>query len=144
MPTIHLAQPTFSTPLSRVSHNSTHCRAGVKFDTLSCSSSLCSYFTIYGWITIQCSVLGTGGGRVVGGYQKTSSQHTYGAGALNISAQTEVPKVKENLGYSKSEGAGTSQYGAGAMGVETAKAAPKLKHEGLGQIDKTREQVHQN
>lgn len=42
----------------------------------------------------------------------------------------------------KGEGAGTSQYGAGAVGVETAKNAPKLKHEGLGQVDKTREQVH--
>ncbi len=83
------------------------------------------------------------GGKAQTGYQKTSSQHTYGAGALNISATTNVPKVKENLAYAKSDGAGTSQYGAGALGVEQATNAPKLKHEGLGQVDKTREQVHQ-
>ncbi len=70
-------------------------------------------------------------------------QHSYGAGALNVEAATQVPKVKENLGYAKAEGAGTSQYGAGAVGVETAKNAPKIKHEGLGAVDKTREQVHQ-
>lgn len=84
-----------------------------------------------------------GGGKALSGYQKTDAQHTYGAGALNISAQTNVPKTKENLGYAKAEGAGTSQYGAGAVGVETAKNVPKLKHEGLGQVDKTKEQVHQ-
>ena len=84
-----------------------------------------------------------GGGKTVSGYQKSDATHSYGAGALNISAQTETPKVKENLGYAKAEGAGTSQYGAGALGVETAKSAPKIKHEGLGQIDKTKEQVHQ-
>ena len=61
---------------------------------------------------------------------------------MNIAATTEVPKVKENLGYAKSEGAGTSQYGAGAMGVESAINAPKIKHEGLGQVDKKQEQVH--
>lgn len=77
------------------------------------------------------------------GYQKTDVQHTYGAGALNIAAQTNVPKAKENLQYAKAEGSGTSQYGAGAVGVETAKNAPKLKHEGLGQVDKTKEQVHE-
>ena len=76
------------------------------------------------------------------GYQKTDVQHSYGAGALNIEAQTNVPKTKENLGVGKGEGAGTSQYGAGAVSVETAKGAPKLKHEGLGQVDKTKEQVH--
>lgn len=43
----------------------------------------------------------------------------------------------------KGEGAGTSQYGAGAVAVESAIKAPKLKHEGLGQVDKTIEQVHQ-
>lgn len=77
------------------------------------------------------------------GYQKTDVQHSYGAGAINIKATTDVPKVKENLGYAKSEGAGTSQYGAGAVGVETAKNAPKIKHEGLGAVDKTKEMVHQ-
>ena len=76
------------------------------------------------------------------GYQKTDAQHSFGAGALNIKAQTDVPKTKENLGVGKGEGAGTSQYGAGAVGVEQATNAPKLKHEGLGQIDKTKEQVH--
>ena len=83
----------------------------------------------------------SGGGKAVAGYQKTDSQHTYGAGALNISAQTEVPKVKENLTVGKGEGAGTSQYGAGAVSMETATKAPKIKHEGLGQVDKTKEQV---
>ena len=80
---------------------------------------------------------------VVTGYQKSDVQHSYGAGALNVEAQTKVPKVKENLGYSKAEGAGTSQYGAGALGVETAKNAPKIKHEGLGQVDKTKEQTRE-
>lgn len=80
---------------------------------------------------------------VVAGYQKTDVQHSYGAGALNVEAQTNVPKVKENLGYSKAEGAGTSQYGAGALGVESAKNAPKIKHEGLGQVDKTKEQIRE-
>ena len=60
---------------------------------------------------------------------------------MNIAAQTNVPKVKENLSYAKGEGAGTSQYGAGAVGVESAIKAPKIKHEGLGQVDKTKEQV---
>lgn len=73
------------------------------------------------------------------GYTKTDAQHTYGAGALNISAQTNVPKTKENLGVAKGEGAGTSQYGAGAVGVESALNCPKIKHEGLGQVDKTKE-----
>ena len=72
----------------------------------------------------------------MGGYQKTSAQHGYGAGAVNIEATTNAPKVKENLSYAKSEGAGTSQYGAGAMAVETAVNAPKIKSEGLGQVDK--------
>lgn len=76
------------------------------------------------------------------GYQKTDVQHTYGKGALNIQAQTDVPKTKENLGVGKGEGAGTSQYGKGAVGMEQAINAPRLKHEGLGQIDKTKEQVH--
>ena len=49
----------------------------------------------------------------------------------------DVPKVRENLGYSKVEGVGTSQYGAGALGVEKARNGPKIKHEGLGQVDKT-------
>lgn len=84
----------------------------------------------------------TGGGKVVGGYSKSAAQHSYGAGALNIKATTDVPKVKENLGVGKGEGAGTSQYGAGAVGVETATNAPKIKHEGLGQVDKKQEQVY--
>lgn len=78
------------------------------------------------------------------GYQKSSAQHTYGAGAVNIQAATDVPKVKENLSYGKSELAGQSQYGAGAVGVEQAVNAPKLKHEGLGQVEKTKEMVHSN
>lgn len=77
------------------------------------------------------------------GYQKTSSEHSYGAGALNIAATTEVPKVKENLGYAKSETAGQSGYGAGAVGMETALNAPKIKHEGLGQVDKKQEVVYE-
>lgn len=76
------------------------------------------------------------------GYQKTDVQHSYGAGALNIEAQTNVPKTKEHLGVGKGELAGTSQYGAGAVSVEQAIKAPKLKHEGLGQVDKTKEVVH--
>lgn len=72
----------------------------------------------------------------------SSSTHSYGAGAVNIQAATDVPKVKENLAYAKADGAGTSQYGPGAVGVENATNAPKIKHEGLGQVDKTREQVH--
>lgn len=82
------------------------------------------------------------GGKAVGGYQKTSAQHTYGAGSLNIQAVTEAPKIKENLTYSKSEVAGQSSYGAGALGVEQAMNAPKIKHEGLGQVDKKQEVVH--
>ena len=82
-------------------------------------------------------------GKTVAGYQKTDTQHGYGAGAMNISAKTNVPKVKENLGVAKGEGAGTSQYGAGAVGIESATNAPKIKHEGLGQVDKNKEQVHQ-
>lgn len=87
-------------------------------------------------------LVSTGGGKAVAGYQKTGVAHSYGAGALNIEAQTNVPKTKENLGVGKGEGAGTSQYGAGAVGVEQVKNAPKLKHESLGQVDKTKEQVH--
>lgn len=83
-----------------------------------------------------------GGGKAVSGYQKTDAQHSFGAGALNIKAQTDVPKTKENLSVGKGEGAGTSQYGSGAVAVESAIKAPKLKHEGLGQVDKTKEQVH--
>ena len=77
------------------------------------------------------------------GYAKTTSEHSYGAGALNIAATTEVPKVKENLSYAKSELAGQSQYGAGAVSVETATKAPKIKHEGLGAVDKKQEQVYE-
>lgn len=76
------------------------------------------------------------------GYQKTTSEHSYGAGALNIAASTDVPKVKENLGYAKSDAAGQSSYGAGAMGIETATNAPKIKHEGLGRVDKKEEVVY--
>ena len=84
-----------------------------------------------------------GGGKAVGGYQKTDVAHSYGAGALNIQAQTNVPKVKENLAVGKGEGAGTSTYGIGAVSVESAVKAPKVKHEGLGQVDKTKEQVYE-
>lgn len=84
----------------------------------------------------------TGGGKTVTGYQKTSAEHTYGAGALNIAATTEVPKVKENLGYAKSELAGQSSFGAGAVNLETARNAPKIKHEGLGAVDKKKENVY--
>ena len=83
-----------------------------------------------------------GGGKALYGYQKSDAQHSYGAGALNVKAQTDVPKVKENLTVGKGEGAGTSSYGAGAVGVESAINAPKIKHEGLGQVDKKQEQVH--
>lgn len=62
---------------------------------------------------------------------------------MNIEAQTNVPKVKETLTVGKGEGAGTSTYGAGAVGVESAVNAPKVKHEGLGQVDKTKEQVYE-
>lgn len=79
-----------------------------------------------------------GGGKTVSGYQKTSAAHSYGAGALNIEASTNVPKVKENLGMAKNELAGTSQYGAGAVLVEGALNAPKIKAESLGQVDKTK------
>lgn len=75
------------------------------------------------------------------GYQKTDAQHSYGAGSLNIEAQVNVPRTKENLSVGKGEGAGTSQYGCGAVSVESAIKAPKIKHEGLGQVDKTKEQV---
>ena len=51
--------------------------------------------------------------------------------------------MQENLTYSKSELSGQSGYGAGAMGIEQVKNAPKVKHESLGQIDKTKEMVHQ-
>ena len=57
---------------------------------------------------------------------------------MNIKVQTGVPKVKENLGVGKGEGAGTSSYGAGAVGVSQAMNAPKIKHEGLGQVDKAK------
>ena len=77
------------------------------------------------------------------GYQKSESAHSYGAGALNVAAATNVPKIKENLGVGKGEGAGTSSYGAGAVGVETAVNAPKIKHEGLGQVDKKQEVVYE-
>lgn len=72
----------------------------------------------------------------------SSAAHSYGAGALNEDAKTTVPKVRENLSYGKSELAGQSSYGAGALGVETAVTAPKIKHEGLAQVDKTKEMVH--
>ena len=83
-----------------------------------------------------------GGGKTESGYTKTSSQHSYGAGALNIAATTEVPKVKENLQYGKSELSGQSSYGAGAVGIESATNAPKIKSEGLGQVDKKVEMVY--
>lgn len=83
-----------------------------------------------------------GGGKAISGYQKTDAQHSYGAGAMNIKAQTDVPKVEKARGIGMGEGAGTSCYGVGAVGVEQAKNAPKIKHEGLGQVDKTVEQVY--
>ena len=83
-----------------------------------------------------------GGGRTESGISKSTAQHSYGAGALNEEAKLATPKVKENLSYSKSELAGQSQYGAGAVGVESAINAPKIKHEGLGQVEKTKEMVH--
>ena len=98
----------------------------------------CSIFT-----SLCVFRLCAGGGKSLTGYQKTSAEHTYGAGSLNIAAATEVPKVKENLGYAKSDGAGTSSYGHGAVGIETATNAPKIKHEGLGAVDKKKEQVYQ-
>lgn len=84
----------------------------------------------------------TGGSKAVHGYQKSSAAHSYGAGALNEDAKVTVPKVRENLAYGKSELAGQSSYGAGALGVETAVTAPKIKHEGLAQVDKTKEMIH--
>ena len=86
--------------------------------------------------------MNVGGGRAESGISKSSAQHSYGAGALNEEAKLTTPKVKENLSYSKSELAGQSQYGAGAVGVESAINAPKIKHEGLGQVEKTKEMVH--
>ncbi len=84
-----------------------------------------------------------GGGKTVTGYQKTTSQHSFGAGAVNIEAATTVPKVKENLGYNKSELSGTSSYGAGAVGIENALNVPKIKNEGLQQVDKKKEMVYE-
>ena len=94
------------------------------------------------FIALSPSPSSSGGSKAVAGYQKTSAQHTYGAGALNIQATTDAPKVKENLSYGKSELAGQSSYGTGAVGIETATKAPKIKHEGLGQVEKTKEMVH--
>lgn len=82
------------------------------------------------------------GSKAEAGYQKSSAQHSYGAGALNEQAKLEAPKIKENLSYSKSELSGQSSYGVDAVGVESAVNAPKIKHEGLGQIDKTKEMVN--
>lgn len=73
------------------------------------------------------------------GISKATSAHSYGAGAMNIEAQTNVPKVKENLGYGKSELSGQSQYGADAVGVQATMNAPKPKTEGLGHVDKKQE-----
>ena len=84
-----------------------------------------------------------GGGKAEAGYQKSSATHSYGAGAVNISATTNVPKVQENLKYGKSELSGTSSYGAGAVGIENATNAPKPKSEGLGQVDKKVEMVYE-
>ena len=94
------------------------------------------------WILYNSCFPFSGGGKAQVGYQKTSAQHAYGAGALNIKATTEVPKVRENLVYGKADGSGTSQYGSGAMGIQSAVNAPKIKHEGLSAVDKTIEQVH--
>jgi len=73
------------------------------------------------------------------GIAKATSTHSYGAGAMNIEAQQNVPKVKENLGYGKSELSGQSQYGADAVGVQATMNAPKPKTEGLGHVDKKQE-----
>lgn len=96
-------------------------------------------------LTAWPSLFFIGGGKAEAGYQKSSATHSYGAGALNEEARLQTPKVldAEKLGYSKSELAGTSGYGAGAVGVEQAINAPKIKHEGLGQVDKKKEMVHQ-
>lgn len=91
---------------------------------------------------LSISIPSKGSSKIVTGYKKTDDAHSYGAGALNIQAQTNVPKTKENLGVGKGELAGTSQYGPGAVAVESATNAPKIKHEGLGQVDKTKEMVH--
>ena len=58
---------------------------------------------------------------------------------MNEQAKLDAPKVKENLSYSKSELSGQSSYGVDAVAVDTAVKAPKIKHEGLGQVDKTKE-----
>lgn len=70
---------------------------------------------------------------------KATSSHSYGAGAMNIAAQTNVPKVKENLGYGKSELAGQSSYGQDAVNLQATLNAPKPKTEGLGHVDKKME-----
>ena len=48
---------------------------------------------------------------------KAMSSYSYGAGAMNIEAQSNVPKVKENLGYGKSKLVGQSSYGADAVNL---------------------------
>ena len=74
----------------------------------------------------------------VSGYAKSDSQHSYGAGAVNIEAVTQAPKVgDQNLQYQKSDSAHT--YGQGALNIEAATNAPKPKTEGLGAVDKTKE-----
>ncbi|XP_038062921.1 uncharacterized protein LOC119733417 [Patiria miniata] len=69
-------------------------------------------------------------------YSKGQQDHNYGAGAQNIDAQTHV------AGGSDSHGSGASEYGAGAIGEDHGGAAP-ARHEGLGQVDKTQEEVYE-
>jgi len=71
--------------------------------------------------------------------EKSTASHSYGAGAMNLEAQTNVPKVKENLGYGKSELAGQSAYGSDAVNLQATMNAPKPKTEGLGHVDKKQE-----
>ncbi len=133
-PTTQLEARTFSTPWNKVSPFFLELHApAINNSRQNSAAALDLIYPVFFF---------SGGGKAQVGYQKTSAQHTYGAGALNIKASTEVPKVKENLVYGKADGSGTSQYGTGAMGIESAVNAPKIKHEGLSAVDKTVEQVH--
>ena len=72
------------------------------------------------------------------------SSYSYGAGAMNIEAQSNVPKVKENFGYGKSKLVGQSSYGADAVNLQATLNAPKPKtEEGLGHMDKKQEAKHE-
>lgn len=89
------------------------------------------------WVSLTVSQPGQSGANLK--IDKSTTAHSYGAGAMNIEAQTNVPKVKENLGYSKSELAGQSSYGADAVNLQATMNAPKPKTEGLGHVDKKQE-----